>query len=59
MVCYNLYVFNRQGTCVAYHEWQRPQSAQQGVGSVAADQKQMFGFVWTMCNLCVALDPKE
>lgn len=59
MVCHNLYVYNRQGICVFYQEWFRPQSAKQGVGSVSGDQKQMFGFIWTMCNVCVALDPKE
>ncbi len=59
MVCLNIYLFNRQGLCVFYHDWHRTQSAAQGVGSTESDQKQMFGFLWTMSNFCVAIDPKE
>ena len=59
MVCFNFYVFNRQGTCVHYHEWYRPKPVSQGAGSLADDQKQMFGLFWTLNNFAAAMDPKE
>jgi hypothetical protein len=59
MVCYNFYIFDRQGTCVHYYEWYRPKSVKQGAGTLADDQKQMFGLFWTLSNFCATLDPKE
>ena len=59
MVCFNFYVFNRQGTCVHYHEWYRPMSVAHGAGSAADDQKQMYGLFWTLNNFAAAMDPKE
>mmetsp|Transcript_15221 Transcript_15221/g.37932 ORF Transcript_15221/g.37932 Transcript_15221/m.37932 type:complete len:165 (-) Transcript_15221:819-1313(-) len=59
MVCYNIYIFNRQGACIYYHEWFRPKSVKQGAGTLADDQKQMFGLFWTLSNFCATLDPKD
>lgn len=59
MPCYNIYIYNRQGTCIFYHEWYRPKSVKQGAGTLADDQKQMFGLFWTLSNFCATLDPKE
>jgi hypothetical protein len=59
MVCFNVYIFNRQGVCVHYHEWYRPKSVRQGAGTLADDQKQMFGLFWTLSNFTATLDPKK
>jgi hypothetical protein len=59
MVCFNLYIFNRQGVCAHYHEWYRPKSVKQGAGTLADDQKQMFGLFWTLSNFAATLDPRK
>ena len=59
MACFNLYIFNRAGACVHYHEWHRPKSVREGAGTPADDQKQMFGLFWTLGNFTAALDPKK
>jgi hypothetical protein len=59
MVCFNLYIFNRQGVCLHYQEWFRPKSVKQGAGTLIDDQKQMFGLFWTLSNFAATLDPKE
>jgi len=58
MVCFNLYVYDRKGTCLHYHEWYRPKSVKQGAGTLVDDQKQMFGLFWTLSNFTAALDAK-
>lgn len=59
MVCYNLYIFDRQGACVHYQEWLRPKSIRHGAGTRADDQKQMFGLFWTLGSFCASLNPRE
>ncbi|GLI70912.1 hypothetical protein VaNZ11_015939 [Volvox africanus] len=59
MGCFNIYIFNRQGTCIYYHEWFRPKSVKQGAGTLQDDQKQMFGLFWTLSNFCATMDPKD
>lgn len=59
MVCFNLYIFNRNGACIHYYEWYRPKSVKQGAGTLADDQKQMFGLFWTLSNFTATLDPKK
>ena len=59
MVCFNLYIYDRKGTCLQYQEWYRPKSVKQGAGTLADDQKQMFGLFWTISNFVATLDPKE
>lgn len=58
MVCFNIYIYDRQGTCMHYHEWYRPKSVKQGAGTLVDDQKQMFGLFWTLNNFTAALDAK-
>uniref|UniRef100_A0A383VJ06 Trafficking protein particle complex subunit n=1 Tax=Tetradesmus obliquus TaxID=3088 RepID=A0A383VJ06_TETOB len=59
MVCFNMYIFDRQGVCLHYQEWFRPKSVRQGAGTLIDDQKQMFGLFWTLSNFAATLDPKE
>mmetsp|Transcript_13267 Transcript_13267/g.23498 ORF Transcript_13267/g.23498 Transcript_13267/m.23498 type:complete len:159 (-) Transcript_13267:148-624(-) len=59
MVCYNIYIYNRQGTCVYYFEWLRTKPVEDGAGTRLDDQKQLFGLFWTLSNFCAALDPKD
>lgn len=59
MVSFNIYIFNRQGTCLHYHEWHRPKSVKQGAGSLEDDQKQIFGLFWTLNNFATTLNPKD
>ncbi len=56
---FNLYIYNRQGTCVHYQEWHRPKTVMQGTGSQADDQKQVFGLFWTLQNFCATMNPRE
>ncbi|KAK9830703.1 hypothetical protein WJX74_003280 [Apatococcus lobatus] len=58
MVCYNFYIFNRQGTCLCYHEWQRPKSVKQGAGTPSDDQKMMFGLFFSLKTFAAAMDPR-
>jgi hypothetical protein len=59
MPCFNIYIFDRKGTCIFYHEWYRPKSVKQGAGTVAGDQRQMFSLFWSLSMFCATLDPKE
>ena len=36
---YNFYVFNREGVCLYYAEWQRPKPVSEGAGSAEDDAK--------------------
>ena len=55
--CYNIYIYNRQGTCLYYHEWSRPKSVKQGAGTPADDQKMMFGLFFSLKTFAAAMDP--
>ncbi|DBA96345.1 TPA: hypothetical protein ACH3X3_002520 [Trebouxia sp. C0006] len=58
MVCYNLYIFNREGTCLFYQEWSRPKSVKQGAGTPLDDQKMMFGLFFSLKTFAAAMDPR-
>jgi len=58
MVCYNLYIFNREGTCLFYQEWSRPKDVKQGAGTALDDQKMMFGLFFSLKTFAAAMDPK-
>jgi trafficking protein particle complex subunit 1 len=45
--CFNLYMFNRDGVCLYYHEWYRPKPLE--AGTPANDQKNVFG-TWGLSN---------
>ncbi len=57
-VCYNMYIFNRQGTCLFYYEWSRPKSVRHGAGSLSDDQKMMFGLFFSLKTFAAAMDPR-
>lgn len=59
MVCFNFYVFDRNGICLYYNEWHRTKSVKQGAGSKRDEEKQLFGLIWTLKNLTAAVNPKE
>lgn len=58
MVVHNIYIFNRDGTCLYYHEWLRPKPVRDGAGSVIDDQKMMFGLFFSLKTFAAAMDPK-
>ena len=58
MVLYNMYIFDRKGTCLFYHEWQRPKSVKQGAGTPGDDQKMVFGLFFSLKTFTAAMDPK-
>jgi hypothetical protein len=51
---YNLYIFNRDGVCLLYHEWNRPIRT---ADSREADQKLMFGFLFSLKQVVSKLTP--
>lgn len=55
---FNIYIFNREGVCLYYHEWCRPKSVREGAGSVSDDQKMMFGLFFSLKTFAAAMDPK-
>ena len=57
MVCYNLYIFNRDGVCLHYTEWSRPKHVKDGAGTLVDDAKMMFGLLFSLKNVCTAIDP--
>lgn len=59
MPAYNIYFFNRQGTCLYYYEWSRPKSVRQGAGTSADDQKMMFGLFFSLKTFAAAMDPRQ
>ena len=59
MAPFNFYIFNRQGTCLYYHEWHRPKPVKLGAGTQADDQKMMFGLFFSLKTFSAAMDPKR
>lgn len=53
---FNLYVYNKHGVCLLYHEWKRLNLA---AGSAAADQKLMFGFLFSLKQIVSKLTPES
>lgn len=51
MVVYSFYLFNRNGTCLLYHEWKRPHQ----VHTADDDQKTMFGMLFALRNFSIKL----
>jgi Sybindin-like family len=58
IIAYNIYIFNREGTCLYYHEWSRPKPVQHGAGSEQDDQKMMFGLFFSLKTFTAAMDPR-
>merc|ERR1712048_429728 len=53
MVCYNFYIFNRDGVCLYYSEWSRPKHVKDGAGTLVDDAKMMFGLLFSLKNVCM------
>ncbi len=54
MGCFNMYILNREGTCLCYHEWRRPRPCDLPPED---DQKNMFGLLFALRTFAAALDP--
>lgn len=54
MGCFNMYILNREGTCLCYHEWRRPRACDLPPED---DQKNMFGLLFALRTFAAALDP--
>jgi len=52
-----LYIFNREGVCLHYREWSRPKHVKDGAGTLVDDAKMMFGLLFSLKNICTAIDP--
>ena len=48
-------IFNKQGVCLYYREWNRPVAA----SDVKQDQKLMFGFLFSLKQLVAKMSPKK
>ena len=51
---YNVYIYNKHGVCLLYHEWSR---AIRTADSPSADQKLMFGFLFSLKQVVSKLTP--
>lgn len=58
MVAHNIYIFDRDGVCLYYHEWLRTKPVSEGAGNQADDQKGMFGLFFSLKTFTAAMDPK-
>ena len=56
MAIYNLYIFNRDGQCIYYQEWNR--SKHSGL-SEEQEFKQMFGFIVEMKAFVSKMAPSD
>jgi trafficking protein particle complex subunit 1 len=56
MTVYNLYIFNREGQCIYYKEWNR--TKQSGL-SQEQEFKQMFGFIIEMKAFVNKMSPGD
>ncbi len=56
MTVYNLYIFNREGTCIYYKEWLRTK-----VSGLSREQefKQMFGLIIEMKSFVGKMSPSD
>eukprot|EP00244_Chara_vulgaris_P009615 TRINITY_DN4151_c0_g1_i2.p1 TRINITY_DN4151_c0_g1~~TRINITY_DN4151_c0_g1_i2.p1 ORF type:complete len:155 (-),score=8.92 TRINITY_DN4151_c0_g1_i2:281-745(-) len=50
---HTFYMFNRQGVCLHYHEWNRPLTTL----SPHEDQKLMFGLLFSLKSFTTKMDP--
>lgn len=57
MSLYNIYMFNRAGCCLYYHEWSRPNFAL--ADDPEEDKKLMFGFLFSLKDLTSKMSPRE
>ena len=55
MIVYTLHVYHRDGTCLYYREWSRPFAN----GDVKANNKLMFGFLFSLKQLVSKISPRK
>lgn len=55
MTVFSFYLFDRTGTCLCYHEWNRAQSIHEAID----DQKNMFGMLFALRNFSIKLSPND
>lgn len=53
MAVFSFYLFDRTGTCLCYHEWQRTRQPQ----DMSDDHKNMFGMLFALRNFSIKLSP--
>lgn len=53
MAVFSFYLFDRTGTCLCYHEWQRTKPPQ----DASDDRKNMFGMLFALRNFSIKLSP--
>eukprot|EP01112_Ceratiomyxa_fruticulosa_P012539 TRINITY_DN3473_c0_g2_i1.p1 TRINITY_DN3473_c0_g2~~TRINITY_DN3473_c0_g2_i1.p1 ORF type:complete len:143 (-),score=22.99 TRINITY_DN3473_c0_g2_i1:89-517(-) len=51
---YNLYIYNRSGTCIYYEEWNRKKPS----ANLAEEQKLMFGMLYSLKAFVTKTSPK-
>uniref|UniRef100_A0A7S0P187 Trafficking protein particle complex subunit n=1 Tax=Calcidiscus leptoporus TaxID=127549 RepID=A0A7S0P187_9EUKA len=54
---YTLHIFNRQGVCLYYQDWQRPRPP--AGGDLAQEHKLMFGFLFSLKQLVGKMSPRK
>ena len=52
---YTFYIFTRRGTCLFYHEWNRPRNTL--AGNPEEDRKLMYGLLFSLKQLVNNLSP--
>eukprot|EP00744_Colponema_vietnamica_P018815 GILI01026571.1.p1 GENE.GILI01026571.1~~GILI01026571.1.p1 ORF type:complete len:140 (+),score=52.14 GILI01026571.1:149-568(+) len=51
---FNLFIFNRQGVCLFYEEWNRKRPTQ----NIEEEKKLMFGLLWSLKSFTQKISPK-
>eukprot|EP00873_Tetraselmis_striata_P043359 jgi/Tetstr1/463623/TSEL_008485.t1 len=57
MVVFNIYFFDRSGTCLYTHEWTRTTDVRLGCGTKEGEYKNVFGLFFSLKGLAAAIDP--
>jgi trafficking protein particle complex subunit 1 len=55
MGVFNFYVYQRNGKCLFYREWNRPNNPLSD--NLVEDQRLVFGLIFSLQNLCLQLSP--
>ena len=58
MRLYTMHIFNRQGACLYYREWERPRGPKRAEG-LAEEHKLMFGFLFSLKQLVAKMSSRR